>query len=365
MIMKDILLEAVKIGASDIHLTVNATPMYRLHGRLTSAGKYQAAFNRKLTHEDMEQLMQQVTDRDQQQKLAQKGDLDFSFEIQGVARFRVNIFKQQKHIAIVMRIIPTKILTMEQLNLPPVFRELSNKRSGLVLVTGPTGSGKSTTLAAMIDYINENKNEHIITLEDPLEFIHQHKGSVINQREIHQDTESFASALRAAMRQDPDVILVGEMRDLETISTAITAAETGHLVFGTLHTSSAASTVDRIIDVFPPHQQQQIRIQLAATLQGVIAQLLLPKQEGGRVAAMEILTVTPAVRNLIREGKTHQIPSSIQTGGKYGMQSMDQALKALLQRGLISQETADKLFVDKENATASPASTTKSLGNLW
>lgn len=361
MIMKEILKEAVVRGASDIHLTCNATPMFRLQGKLTSAGQFRPEFNNKLSHDDMDQLMRQITDAEQQQKLKAKGDLDFSFELQGIARFRANLFKQQKHIAIVLRIIPTKILTMEQLNLPPVFRELSEKRSGLVLVTGPTGSGKSTTLAAMIDYINKTKHDHIITLEDPLEFVHEHKNSVINQREIHQDTESFASALRAAMRQDPDVILVGEMRDLETISTAITAAETGHLVFGTLHTSSAASTVDRIIDVFPPHQQQQIRIQLAATLQGVVAQLLLPKQGGGRVAAMEILTVTPAVRNLIREGKTHQIPSSIQTGGKYGMQSMDSALKNLLQQGLITQEAANKLFVDKENTN----STGQSMGSLW
>jgi twitching motility protein PilT len=364
MQMQEILQLAVAEGASDIHLTVNATPMFRLQGNLTSAEQFNSSLNARLTHDDVETLMRQITSKEQQQKLYDKGDLDFSFELPSIARFRANIFKQQKHIAIVLRIIPTKILTMEQLNLPPIFRELSLLRSGLVLVTGPTGSGKSTTLAAMIDFINSNKSDHIITLEDPLEFIHQHKKSVINQREIHQDTESFASALRAAMRQDPDVILVGEMRDLETISTAITAAETGHLVFGTLHTSSAASTVDRIIDVFPPHQQQQIRIQLAATLQGVIAQLLLPKQGGGRVAAMEILTVTPAVRNLIREGKTHQIPSSIQTGGKYGMQSMDYALKSLLQKGLITKEEANKLLVDKDN-NSSATSSPQSMGSLW
>ncbi|OEH84211.1 type IV pili twitching motility protein PilT [Desulfuribacillus stibiiarsenatis] len=362
MQLNDILKVAVEHGASDIHLTFNATPVFRVSGKLTPAGHFSPVYSNKLSHQDMIDLMKQVATPEQQQTLDKKGEVDFSFSIPNVARFRANIFKQQKHIAMVMRIIPTKILTMEQLNLPPVMRELADKRSGLVLVTGPTGSGKSTTLAAMIDYINQKKYEHIITLEDPLEFIHEHKNSVINQREIHLDSESFASALRAAMRQDPDVILVGEMRDLETISIAITAAETGHLVFGTLHTSSAASTVDRIIDVFPPHQQQQIRIQLAATLQGVVAQLLLPKKDGnGRVAAMEIMTVTPAIRNLIREGKTHQIPSSIQTGGKFGMQSMDLALKSLLQQGLITQEAANKLFVDKDNTSNS----SPNMGSLW
>ncbi len=350
--------------ASDIHLTVGATPMFRLHGDLISAGQIDSSLNQILNHSDMDDLLNQIIDNKQRDIYARTGDLDFSFELPNIARFRVNVFRQQAHTAIIMRIIPTKILTMKQLNLPPVFEELAMLRSGLVLVTGPTGSGKSTTLAAMVDYINENSKKHIITLEDPLEFIHKHKSSIVNQREIHQDTESFAAALRAAMRQDPDVILVGEMRDLETISTAITAAETGHLVFGTLHTSSAASTVDRVIDVFPPHQQQQIRIQLAATLQGVVAQQLLPKVGGGRVAAMEVLRVTSAIRNLIREGKTHQIPSSIQTGGKYGMQSMDAALKKLLQDGLISKESADVLLIDKD-ASPGEGQTGQKMGNLW
>jgi len=256
-----------------------------------------------------------------------------------VGRFRVNAFSQRGSIGIVLRLINSCVPTLEQLNLPPIVADFTTKKKGLVLVTGPTGCGKSTTLAAMIDKINTEQTVHILTLEDPIEYIHQHKKSVVNQREIGSDAKSFASALKAALRQDPDVILVGEMRDLETISTAITAAETGHLVFATLHTNNAAQTIDRIVDVFPPYQQQQIRIQLAETLQGIIAQQLLQKADGsGRVAAVEILVSTTAVRNLIREGKTHQIQSMIQTGARFGMQSMEMALKKLVQAGLITHE---------------------------
>lgn len=350
MKMAEILLGAVQNKASDIHLTVNTYPLYRINGEMQLAGKLNPIFNSKLNPADTEDLMKQITSREQQETLEEKGEIDFSHELPEVARFRVNVFKQQGNVALVLRIIPSKVLTIEELDLPPVVKELSQKKNGLILVTGPTGSGKSTTLAAMIDYINKEKKEHIITLEDPIEFVHQHQSSIVNQREIHHDTESFANGLRAAMRQDPDVILVGEMRDLETISIAITAAETGHLVFGTLHTTSAASTVDRIIDVFPPHQQQQIRVQLGSTIQGIIAQQLIPRvDKPGRVAAMEILVATPAIRNLIREGKTHQINSSIQTGAKFGMQSLDGCLRTLVQKRIISPEEGAKRSEDKDN----------------
>lgn len=358
--MARILKAAVENKASDIHLTVNSYPLFRINGELKSAGLIDPNFNNYLLAGDTKELMTQITSTEQRQMFEQRGEVDFSYALPGVARFRANIFKQQGHTALVLRIIPTKILTIQELNLPPVIRDLAHQKKGLVLVTGPTGSGKSTTLAAMIHLINKEKKEHIITLEDPIEFVHQHQNSVVNQREINHDTQSFASALRAAMRQDPDVILVGEMRDLETISIAITAAETGHLVFGTLHTSSAASTVDRIIDVFPPHQQQQIRVQLAATIQGVIAQQLLPRVDiPGRVAALEVMVATPAIRNLIREGKTHQITSAIQTGGKYGMQSIDACLRSLVQEGKISQEEAAKRSVDKDSMKDI------SMGQMW
>jgi twitching motility protein PilT len=348
--IREILMAAVQNKASDIHLTVNAYPLFRINGELQSAGKLNPVFNNKLAPAETKELAKQLTSDEQRDVLEKKGEIDFSFALPDIARFRVNIFRQQGHLALVLRIIPTKILTIDELSLPPVIRELAYKKNGLVLVTGPTGSGKSTTLAAMIDLINKEKKEHIITLEDPIEFVHQHQNSVVNQREINQDTNTFATALRAAMRQDPDVILVGEMRDLETISIAITAAETGHLVFGTLHTSSAASTVDRIIDVFPPHQQQQIRVQLAATIQGIIAQQLIPRvDQPGRVAALEILVATPAIRNLIREGKTHQISSAVQTGGKFGMQTLDSCLRNLVQKGIINAEEAAKRSVDKDS----------------
>jgi len=343
----EILRLAHEVGASDVHVTVNSPPAFRLHGALLpfDAPEWQrrlgekAAATGKLTPEDTDSLVRQIMSEEQYREFQKTGELDFSYEIPGLCRFRVNTFKQQGSVGFVIRLINSKILSFQELGLPEVLATLSRKPRGLVLVTGPTGSGKSTTLASMIDLINSESQHHIITLEDPIEFVHRHKKSLINQREIGKDTGSFASALRAAMREDPDVILVGEMRDPETIGIAITAAETGHLVFGTLHTSSAPQTIDRIIDVFPPHQQQQIRVQLGNTIQGVIAQTLIPRMDKpGRVAAIEVMVATPAIRNLIREGKTFQIISQIQTGAKYGMQSLDMALRAFYMKKIISKE---------------------------
>lgn len=349
MNLSHILKLAVQQKASDIHLTVNSTPAFRINGQLLSVGQINPAYNAKLTFADTMALMKKFVSEKNQKKLMEEGEVDFSFALTDLSRFRANVFMQQGQIAMVIRVIPNKIYTAEELNFKPVIRELSRKQKGLVLVTGPTGSGKSTTLAAIIDLINTEQPKHIITLEDPIEFIHQHKKSIINQREINKDSKTFAKALRAAMRQDPDVILVGEMRDLETISTAITAAETGHLVLGTLHTNSAITTVDRIIDVFPASQQQQIRVQLAATIEGIIAQQLIPRlDKQGLVAAMEIMVATPAIRNLIREGNTHQLTSVIQTSGKYGMQCFDDNLKYLVGQEIISLEEAKQRYHDKK-----------------
>ncbi|MGQ9824365.1 MAG: type IV pilus twitching motility protein PilT [Desulfotomaculales bacterium] len=346
---------AFQIGASDLHLTAGFPPAFRLHGEVLPAsvlaerGVLEIAEPAPLRPEDTDRLAREIMDEEAYAQLLAKGEYDFSFSLPGTGRCRVNAFKQRGASALAIRPVSDRVPSFEQLGLPESVKYLARRPRGLVLVTGPTGSGKSTTLAAMIDLLNSERHCHIITLEDPIEYIHQHKKSIVNQREIGRDSLSFASALRAAMREDPDVILVGEMRDLETIATAITAAETGHLVLATLHTSSAAQTIDRIVDVFPPHQQPQIRIQLANSLQGVITQQLLPRRDRpGRVAAVEIMITTPAISNLIREGKTYQIISQIQTGARYGMQTMDTALRNLYKAGAIGREEALGRAADPE-----------------
>ena len=334
MDIEELLRKTVHSQASDLHLTVGAPPTIRLHGEM------QKLPYPELTRDALRMMMIGILTGEQQNRFEDKRDLDFSIEIPNLARFRANFFVGRRGEGAVFRVIPTEIKSFTDLGLPPVLAQMAREERGLVLVTGPTGSGKSTTLAAMVDLINSERAAHILTVEDPIEFVHPHKKCLVNQREVKVHTESFASALRAALREDPDVILVGEMRDLETISLAVSAAETGHLVFGTLHTSSAAQTVDRIIDVFPPHQQSQIRTQLSESLQGVIAQTLIPKIGGGRVAALEIMTTTAAVKNLIREGKTFQLPSVIETGSTVGMQTLGQALQELVIKGKITPESA-------------------------
>jgi twitching motility protein PilT len=334
MDIEELLRQTVARKASDLHLTVGAPPTIRLHGEMERLPYPE------LTRDGLKMMMLGMLTGEQQNRFEAARDLDFSIEIPSLARFRCNFFVGRRGEGAVFRVIPTEIKSFAELGLPPVLAEMAREERGLVLVTGPTGSGKSTTLAAMVDLINTERCAHILTVEDPIEFVHPHKKCLVNQREVKVHTESFASALRAALREDPDVILVGEMRDLETISLAVSAAETGHLVFGTLHTSSAAQTVDRIIDVFPPHQQAQIRTQLAESLQGVIAQTLIPKIGGGRVAALEIMTTTAAVKNLIREGKTFQLPSVIETGSNIGMQTLGQALQELIVQGKITPESA-------------------------
>ena len=333
--LDDILQEAVDRHASDIHITAGRPVIFRIDGDLRPLD------SDKLTPEQIEELVVPLfADNDRLVETMEKtGEIDFAHSLYGRGRFRVNVFKQRGTLAMVMRLLPFKIPAPRELGLPASVQELCQRKRGLVLVTGATGSGKSTTLASLINMINKTYSKHIITLEDPIEYLHRHEKSIVNQREIGDDTESYAGALRAALREDPDVILVGERRDLETIQTAITAAETGHLVFSTLHTNSAADTINRVIDVFPPHQQQQIRVQLASVIECVISQQLLPIQTGsGRVAAFEVMMGTSAVRNLIREGKAFQIPSMIQTSKKQGMQSMDDALYNLYIGGLISAE---------------------------
>src|SRR6476619_5409287 len=320
-ILIDKLLSAcVKQGASDLHITVGQPPVLRLHGRM------QKLKTKVLEPADTVALMKSITPDRCQQEFQETGSCDFGFAFGDACRFRVSVFRQRGNRAMVLRQIPVKMWTMDELGLPQIFKSMITRPRGLVIVTGPTGSGKTTSLAAMVDYLNENFDHHIITIEDPIEFQHNHKKSTINQREVGVDVTSFKEALRRALRQDPDCILVGEMRDLETIEAAITAAETGHIVFGTLHTSSAEGTVNRIIDVFPTNQQEQIRTQLASAIIGIVAQTLLPKIGGGRLAAYEILVVTSGIANLIRENKTFRISSAIQTGAKFGMQLMDDAL---------------------------------------
>jgi len=329
--------------ASDLHLSAGCKPKIRKHGELEEI-KYQ-----ELTNDILEVLLFEIISDGQREKFLQKKDLDFAYEIPNIARFRANYFYQKRGLGAVFRIIPSKILSVEELNLPETVLKFTRLSRGLVLVTGPTGSGKSTTLAAMIDYININRKEHILTIEDPVEFVHKNKNCLVNQREVLTHTGSFSMALRAALREDPDVILVGEMRDLETIELAITAAETGHLVFGTLHTNSAAKTVDRIIDAFPSDRQAQIRTMLSESLKGVISQQLLKRSDKpGRVASVEILYVNSAVANLIREGKTFQIPSVIQTGKGDGMQLMDQSIMDYLMKKVISPDEAYLKANDKK-----------------
>lgn len=335
MQLETILRAAVLNNASDIHLTVGVPPMLRIHGQIKPMDLP------ILLPSDTCSLLTAFTSVQQREQLDVSGELDFAHTIPQIGRFRVNVFRQQGYIALVLRVIDEQTPTLTGLGHPEALFRLARRLHGLVLVTGPTGCGKSTTLAAMINLINHERACHILTLEDPIEYLHSHKKSIVNQREIHHDSASFASALRAALREDPDVILVGEMRDPETIGIAITAAETGHLVFATLHTGDTTQTIDRIIDVFPTHQQTQIRVQLSNVLQGVVAQQLLPRSDGkGRIAALEIMMTTPAIRNLIREGKTHQIASCIQTGSRFGMQTLDNSLSGLCRQGVIRQETA-------------------------
>lgn len=343
MNINEILKEAYLKGASDIHITAGSPPMMRVHGVLTQMSDL------SLTPEITERFVKEITNEYQYKRLQEAGEVDFSYSIRGLSRFRVNAYKQRGSFAIAFRIISQDIPKFETLGLPPVLKDFTKLNKGLVLVTGPTGSGKSTTLASLIDIINSERNLHIITLEDPIEYLHRHKKSIVNQREIGNDTQSFAAALRAALREDPDVILVGEMRDLETISIALTAAETGHLVFSTLHTVGAAKTIDRIIDVFPPYQQQQIRVQLSTVLQAVVSQQLLTRRDGrGRVVAVEVMIANAAIRNLIREAKTYQIQSIIQTHTKNGMITMEQSLVDLYKRGLITREDAIMYASDQE-----------------
>ncbi len=340
--LKELLETTIKKNASDLHLTVGIPPVIRVNGELKQVG------NEKLQPTDTEVYSKEILGEYYDQYV-KTGELDTSFSLPGVGRFRVNVFKQRGSCAIAIRVVTLKIPTLNELQFPSVIKDMTSNQRGLVLVTGPTGSGKSTTLAAMINEINSSRPAHIITLEDPIEYLHKHNKSIINQREIGKDSLSYANALRSVLREDPDVILVGEMRDLETISIAITAAETGHLVLSTLHTIGAAKTIDRIIDVFPPYQQQQIKVQLAAVIQGIISQQLLPKVDGaGRVAAIEIMVSNPAIQNMIREGKTHQIQSSIQTGAKYGMKTMDMSLAELYKKGLISYESALSYAADRD-----------------
>jgi len=355
--LRELLEQMVKMGASDLHLTVGSPPVVRIDGKL------QRLNYDMLTSEQTKKLSYSMLNEKQKQKFEQNSELDFSFGIEQMSRFRCNMFMQRGNVAVALRQIPYKIMTFEELGLPKVVAEFAKLPRGLVLVTGPTGSGKSTTLASIIDKINRERPVHIITVEDPIEYLHRHQQALINQREVYSDTQTFASALKYALREDPDVVLIGEMRDLETIESALSISETGHLAFATLHTNSASESINRIIDAFPTNQQEQIRISLSFTLQAIISQTLIPKIGGGRVLAMEILVVTPAIRALVRDDKVHQIYSMIQSGQKYGMKTLNQSLSELYQTGKITindamsyshnpQELSESLSKQKSGAYA-------------
>lgn len=339
--LNELLLELVERGGSDLHITAGMPPVLRINGKLVQME------GPRLTPRDTKELLYTILKQDQREKLEREWEFDFAHAVPGVARFRVNAYFQRDSLGAAFRHIPVEISSFEELGLPRIVAEFCRKPRGFVLVTGPTGSGKSTTLASMVDCINRSEEVHIITVEDPIEYLHQHRKAVINQREVGVDTHSFSSALKYILRQDPDVIMIGEMRDLETVAAALTAAETGHLVFATLHTQDAAQSIDRIIDVFPPYQQQQVRIQLAGTLQGIISQQLLPTVDAtGRVLACEVLVPTSGIRNMIREGKTHQLLTAMQAGQQYGMVTMDQSLADLHRRGLVTLDYALQRAID-------------------
>jgi len=368
--MHDLLQIMIDRGASDLHITTSTYPQIRVSGKLIQLTEFE-----QLTPQDTQRLAYSVLNEAQKQKFEEENELDLSFGIQNLARFRCNVYRERGAVAAAIRVVPFKIRSFDELNLPPIVRQLADRPKGLILVTGPTGSGKSTTLAAMIDKINSERSEHIITIEDPIEFVHPHKKCLVNQREIFADTHSFKNALKSILRQDPDVVLVGEMRDLETVGAALTIAETGHLTLATLHTNSCAQTMNRIIDVFPTEQQSQVRAQLSLVLEGVLSQQLIPKIGGGRVMALEIMVSTPAVRNLIREEKIHQIYSAMQSGQKFGMQTMNQALVELISRRQITRDEAmnrstnpeelAQLLLQVEGAAAGAASGAGLRSPVW